>query len=57
MRICNFKLDLDKLVDHVFLRLSRTRITIDRHNVAAAPVAERIIDELLRVDATFFQEY
>jgi hypothetical protein len=57
MCICNSKLDLDKLVDHVFLRLSKRRMNIDRHNAAAAPIAERIIDELLRVDATFFQEY
>jgi hypothetical protein len=57
MRICNSKLDLDKLVDHVFLRLSKRRMNIDRHNAAAAHVAERIIDELLRLDATFFQEY
>jgi hypothetical protein len=32
-------------------------MNIDRHNADATPVTDRIIDELLWVDATFFQEY
>jgi hypothetical protein len=57
MRICNSKLDLERVVEHVLLRLSKRRVNIDRHNAVASPVAERMIDELLKVDATFFQEY
>jgi hypothetical protein len=57
MCICNSKLDLGKLVDHVLLKLSKRRMNIDRHNADATPVTDRIIDELLLVDATFFQEY
>jgi hypothetical protein len=57
LRICNSKLDLDRVVETVLLKLSKRRVNIVRHNEAATPIAGRMIDELLKVDKTFFKEY
>jgi hypothetical protein len=50
-------LDLDRVVETVLLKVSKRRVNIVRHNEAATPIAERMIDELLKVDKTFFKEY
>jgi hypothetical protein len=50
-------MDFDKVVDGVLQRLSKRRVNIDRHNVIVSLVAERMIDELFKVDTSFFKEY
>ena len=57
LRIYHSKLDLDKVVDGVLLKISKRRVNIDRHNAVVSPVAEKMIDELLKVDTSFFKEY
>jgi hypothetical protein len=50
-------MDFDKVVDGVLQRLSKRRVNIDSHNVIVSLVAERMIDELFKVDTSFFKEY
>jgi hypothetical protein len=50
-------LDLDKVCESLLLKRSKRKINIDKHNAAVSPVAEKMIDELLKVDTTFFKEY
>jgi hypothetical protein len=57
LKICHSKLDLDKVVDGFILKMSKMRVNIDRHNAVVSPVAEKMIDELLKVDTSFFKEY
>ena len=57
LKICHSKLDLDKVVENFLLKTSKRRVNIDRQNAAVSPIAERMIDELLKVDTTFFKEY
>jgi hypothetical protein len=37
--------------------MSKRRVNIERHNAVVSPVAEKMIDELLRVDGNFFKEF
>jgi hypothetical protein len=57
LKICHPKLDFDKVVDNFYLKMSRRRVNIDRHNAAVSPVAEKMIDDLFKVDTSFFKEY
>ena len=57
LRIYQSKLDHDKVVDGVLLKISKRRVNIDRQNAVVSPVAEKMIDELLKVDTSFFKEY
>ena len=57
LKICHSKLDLDKVVESLLLKMSKRKVNIDKHNAAVSPVAEKMIDELLKVDTTFFKEY
>jgi hypothetical protein len=57
MKIFHSKLDLDKVCESLLLKMSKRKINIDKHNAAVSPVAEKMIDELLKVDTTFFKEY
>jgi hypothetical protein len=57
LKTCNLKLDLDKIVETFYLKSSKRKINIDKHNAIVSPIAKKMIDELLRVDATFFKEY
>jgi hypothetical protein len=57
LKICHSKLDFSKIVDTFYLKASRRRINIDKHNAVVSHVAEKIIDELLKVDTAFFKDY
>jgi hypothetical protein len=50
-------MDFDKVVDGILLKHSKMRVNIDRHNAVMSCVAERMIDQLLKVDISFFKEY
>jgi hypothetical protein len=57
LKICHSKLDLDKVVDGFRLKMSHRRVNIDWHNAVVSPVTKKMIDELLKVDTSFFKEY
>jgi hypothetical protein len=57
LKICHSKLDFGKVVDTFYLKASRRRINIENHNATVSDVAEKMIDELLKVDTAFFKEY
>jgi hypothetical protein len=40
-----------------YRKTSKRRINVDKHNAVVSPVAEKMIDKLLRVDAAFFKEF
>jgi hypothetical protein len=50
-------LDFNKIVETFYLKASRKKIKVDRFDAAVSPVAEIMIDELLRVDTGFFKEF
>jgi hypothetical protein len=51
------KMDLNKVIDVCYSKLKQRRRNIDKLNDAVTPVVEKMIEELLRVDVAFFQEY
>jgi hypothetical protein len=57
LKICHLKLDLNNVIDVCYSKLKQRRKNIDKLNDAVTPIAEKIIEELLRVDAAFFKEY
>jgi hypothetical protein len=57
LKICHSKLDFGNLVDTFYIKMSKRRVNVDKHNATVSPVAKKMIDELLRVDATFFKEF
>jgi hypothetical protein len=57
LKVCHSKLDLDKVCESLLLKMSKRKINIDKRNAAVSPVAKKMIDELLKVDTTFFKEY
>jgi hypothetical protein len=50
LKICHSKLNFGKVVDTFYLKASKRRINIDQNNAAVTPIAEKMIDELLKVD-------
>ena len=57
LKICHSKLDIGNVIDVCYSKLRQRRKNVDKLNDAVTPVAEKMIEELLRVDASFFQEY
>jgi hypothetical protein len=57
LKNCHSKLDLNKVIDVFYSKLRQRRRNIDKLNDAVTPVVEKMINELLRVDAAFFREY
>jgi hypothetical protein len=57
LKICHPKLDLNNVIDVCHSKLKQKRKNVDKLNDAVTPIAEKMIEELLRVDAAFFQEY
>jgi hypothetical protein len=57
LKIFHSKLDFRNVVDTFYLKMSKRTVNADMHNAAVSPVAKKMIDELLRVDATFFKEF
>jgi hypothetical protein len=57
LKICHSKLDLNKVIEVCYSKLKQRRRNVDKLNDAVTPVAEKMIEELLRVDAVFFHDY
>jgi hypothetical protein len=56
LQIYHPKLDMTKVVETVHTKLRQRPRGVDRINARIAPVAEEIIDDLLRMDADFFSD-
>jgi hypothetical protein len=54
IQICYRKLDLMKIVAKCLAKQSRRKRNIDKINNIITPVAEKMMDELLRMDSEFF---
>jgi hypothetical protein len=57
LQICYPKLDMSNVVDLCHAKLRKRRRNVDKINNVVTPVAEKIIEDLLRMDAAFFKEY
>jgi hypothetical protein len=57
LKVCHSKLDFGNVVDTFYLKMSKRRINVNKHSAVVSPVAEKMIDKLLRVDATFVKEF
>jgi hypothetical protein len=57
LKIFHSKLDFGKVIDTFYLKASKRRINVDKHNASVSPVTKKMIDELLRVDTAFFKEF
>ena len=57
LQICYPKLDMSNVVDLCHAKLRKRRRNVDKINDAVTPVAEKMIEDLLRMDAAFFKEY
>jgi hypothetical protein len=57
LRICYSKLDFNNVFDILYRKTSKRRVNTDKHNEVVSPVAENMIDELLRFDAAFFTDH
>jgi hypothetical protein len=55
LQICHSKLDLTQVVAKVHEKVRRRRVGVDRINTNVSPVAEEMIEDLLRMDADFLQ--
>jgi hypothetical protein len=49
-------LDFNNLFDIFGCKASKRRVNVGKHNEVVSPVAEKMIDELLRYDAAFFTD-
>ena len=54
LQICYTKLDMTTIVERCQAKLTRRRRNIDKINDVVTPMAEEMMDELLRLDAEFF---
>jgi hypothetical protein len=57
LKVCHSKLDFSSVIDTFYRKTSKRRVNVDTHNAVVSSVAEKMIDELLRVDANFFKEF
>ncbi|KAK1693179.1 hypothetical protein QYE76_009876 [Lolium multiflorum] len=56
LQICHSNLDLTQVVAKVHQKVKRRRVGVDRINTKVSPVAEEMIEDLLRMDADFFAD-
>ncbi|KAK1678685.1 hypothetical protein QYE76_039533 [Lolium multiflorum] len=56
LQICHSKLEMTKVVETVHAKLKKRWRFVDKINDRVTPVAEEMIDDLLRMDADFFME-
>ncbi|KAK1670146.1 hypothetical protein QYE76_058305 [Lolium multiflorum] len=56
LQICHSKLDLTQVVAKVHEKVKRRRVGVDRINTKVSPIAEEMIEDLLRMDADFFAD-
>ena len=54
IQICYPKLDLTKIVTKCLAKQTKRKRNIDKINDTVTPVAEEMMDELLRMDSEFF---
>lgn len=54
IQICYPKLDLTQIVDKCLAKQAKRRRNVDKIDDTVRPVAEKMMDELLRLDAEFF---
>jgi hypothetical protein len=57
LKICYPKLYLNNVIDICHAKLKRRRKNVDKLNDVVTPIAEKMIEDLLKWDAAFFQEY
>jgi hypothetical protein len=57
LQICYPKLDMSNIVDRCHASIRKIKRNVDKINDAVAPVAEEMIEDLLRMDGYFFKEY
>jgi hypothetical protein len=57
LKICHSKLEFGNIINICYSKLSKRRRNIDKLNVEVSPVAEKMIEELLRIDTAFFKEF
>ncbi|KAK1692138.1 hypothetical protein QYE76_008835 [Lolium multiflorum] len=57
LKICHLKLDIGNVIDVCYSKLKKRRRNIDKLNAEVSPVAEKMIEELLRIDTALFKEY
>jgi hypothetical protein len=57
LKVCHSKLDVNNLFDTFSRKTSKRRVNVDKHNEVVSPVAEKMINELLRYDAAFFTDF
>ena len=56
LQICYPKLDMSNVVVLCHEQLRKRRRNVDKINEVVTPIAERMIDDLLRMDAAYFTE-
>ncbi|KAK1610242.1 hypothetical protein QYE76_033915 [Lolium multiflorum] len=56
LQICHPKLDMTNVVEVCHAKLRKRRKNVDKINDVVTPVAEEMIDDLIRMDADFFME-
>jgi hypothetical protein len=57
LKLCHSKLDLNKVIGVCYSKIKHRIRNIDKLNDVVTPVAEKMIEELLRADVAFFREY
>jgi hypothetical protein len=57
LKIYHSKLDFNKVVEIFYLKTSKKKIKVDRHEAVVSPFTEVMVNELLRVDTGFFKEF
>jgi hypothetical protein len=50
-------LEFGTVVDTFYHKASKRRVGIDKYDAIVSPVAEIMVDELLRVDTAYFKEF
>jgi hypothetical protein len=57
LQICYPKLDMSNIVDRCHASIRKIKRNVDKNNDPVAPVAEEMIEDLLQMDADFFNVY
>jgi hypothetical protein len=57
LKICHSKLDFNTVVETFYLKASKKKTKVDKHDAVVSPVAEVMVDELIWVDTGFFKEF
>jgi hypothetical protein len=41
LKICHSKLDFEKVLESLLLKMSKRRVNVDKHNVAVSPIGRK----------------